>query len=230
MAKKTKASDVVVKIEEMNIKEFNVKIRGFDGPLVVHNWSIKAIREMLSKQMATKKATKAKVAKDPESDFQESLYWYMDGKTKCYGFPASAFKKSFIRAVKTMNDMKQLDLPMILAKQLIFISPDGREDREVTIPLEDGGTYTHCVTTDLIRIHGEPKKRMDMVRIGKGTADIRFRGEFITWTATLQISYNADVLDEPTIANLIYRAGMTVGIGEGRPEKGDQGWGRFEIV
>lgn len=228
MAKKTE--QVSVKIKEMNIKTCEVKIRGFDGPLVVHNWSVKAIREMLGKQMATKKTTKAKEAKDPEADFQESLYWYMDGKTKCYGFPASAFKKAFIRAVKTMNDMKQLELPMILAKQLIFISADGREEREVTIPLQDGTKYTHYVSTDLIKINGEPQKRMDMVRIGMGTADVRFRGEFLTWTATLRISYNADVLDELTIANLIYRAGMTVGIGEGRPEKGDQGWGRFEIA
>jgi len=218
-----------IKVKPLNLERVKIKIRGCEGvPLVVHNWSEKAIREMLQKQMAAKAIVKAKEPKDPEADYRASLYLIDSTGKERYGFPAAAFKESMVRAVKMLKDTKQTTLDMIAARQALFVLPDGQENREISVPLSKTTTHTENVCTDLVEIKGKPRKRMDMVRIGMGTSDIRFRAEFTKWEAVLRIEYNADVLDKEMIANLVCRAGMTVGIGEGRPEKKGADWGKYE--
>ena len=229
MQNKKEAIDI--RLNKLNVKTVSINIRGFDGPLVVHHWGEKAIKEMLGAQMSTK-AKGPKEKKDPRKDFLSSLYFIGTGKEEKprYGFPASAFKSAMVRATKLLKDTKQLKLDMIAAKQILFVCSDGQENKEISIDLPTGEKFTNILNTDLVEIFGEPTSRMDMVRLSNGSADIRFRAEFKKWNATLRIQYLPDVLDEETVANLLYRAGMTVGIGEGRPERGDMGWGRFEIV
>jgi hypothetical protein len=53
-----------------------------------------------------------------------------------------------------------------------------------------------------------------MVRVGMGTADIRYRGEFKTWSATVTVRYNARVLSADQVVNLFNTAGFAVGVGE----------------
>jgi hypothetical protein len=76
---------------------------------------------------------------------------------------------------------------------------------------------------------GPPKMRQDMVRVGMGTADVRFRGEFTQWAVDLTVSYNAAALSPEQIVNLFNLAGFGVGVGEWRPEK-DGGYGRFHVA
>jgi hypothetical protein len=67
-----------------------------------------------------------------------------------------------------------------------------------------------------------------MVRVGMGTADIRFRGEFREWRTRLTVRYNARVLSDEQIVNLFNTAGFAVGIGEWRSEK-DGSYGLFHV-
>jgi hypothetical protein len=85
------------------------------------------------------------------------------------------------------------------------------------------------VDGELAKIEGEPTMREDMVRVGMGTADIRYRGEFQSWRTTLEISYNADAISIGMIVNLFNLAGFGVGVGEWRPEK-DGSYGRFHVA
>lgn len=86
------------------------------------------------------------------------------------------------------------------------------------------------INGELVPILGsEPKKRQDMVRVGMGTADIRFRAEFWPWYAPLQISYNTRALSIEQIMNLLNTAGFGVGVGEWRPERDGQ-YGRFHCA
>ena len=41
----------------------------------------------------------------------------------------------------------------------------------------------------------DPIMREDMVRVGMGTADIRYRAEFRDWSALLRISSYPDLID-----------------------------------
>lgn len=85
------------------------------------------------------------------------------------------------------------------------------------------------VVGELVEIRGEPQMREDMVRVGKGTADIRYRPEFKKWRCSLEIRYNADAISLEQIVNLLNMAGFGVGIGEWRPEK-DGVYGMFHVA
>lgn len=171
------------------IQTVEVTIVG-DSPLVTHQWSEKAKKEMRDKQ--TKAAKGGKTAKDPERDYRESMYEIAPGK---YGFPAVALKAAMVTACTSIDGMTK-----VMARQSFHVQG---EMFDILCP--DG-----------------PTMREDMVRIGMGTADIRYRGQFWPWSARVSIRYNAGVISEAQLINLINTAGFGVGIGEWRPEKNGQ--------
>ena len=83
---------------------------------------------------------------------------------------------------------------------------------------------------DMAEIKGDaPIMREDMVRIGMGSADLRYRGEFRNWYIDCTIEYNANgAMSLEQIINCINAGGYTVGIGEWRPEK-DGNFGMFHV-
>lgn len=203
MAKKT---DVEITIPAINIQVFTIKLVG-DSPLISHAWSDKAKREMLDKQM--KKASKGKEAKDPFKDFLDSLYWLSErpkdpkpediAKAK-FGFPSVAFKSAAV---------------------------DGGYQSGITANKTTSRGAFHIIS-DMVEIKGTPVMREDMVRVGMGTADIRYRGEFKTWSVELQIKYNTNAMSMEQIINLFSIGGFACGIGEWRPAK-DGSFGMFHV-
>ena len=223
MAKKTNE----IKINELKVETVTFYIMS-TGPLVTNNWSEKAIKEMLGKQMQTEFKA-AKEAKNPRQCFENSLYVAKEG---WYGFPAVALKSAMVRAVAMIPGMSMTD-----ARQLFYVNQDGMEDRQFKVPLGKGDdgkqiTYSERIRTPLVRIHGVPELVTKMVRLAKGgTADVRFRAMFPEWAAGVSITFCTEYLNVEKVANLLYRAGQMVGIGEGRPEKKtDMGWGTFRVA
>ena len=207
MAKKNEAA--IIEIKPLNIVTTTVRIEG-DTPLIMHSWSEKAKRMILDKQMKKTKSS-AKEAKNPVEDFIESIYW-IEGKPSEYtedafedackngarfGFPVTAIKQATISSAYRNGITKD----MASLRGAFFIAGEGSEL--------------------LAEVKGcTPTMREDMVRVGMGVADIRFRGEFANWYMDLQVSYNANgtyTLDQ--IINLINVGGFSCGIGEWRPEK-----------
>lgn len=85
------------------------------------------------------------------------------------------------------------------------------------------------VEGEFIKLIGPaPVMREDMVRVGMGTADLRYRGEFKKWSAEIPVSYNKHALSAEQIVNLFNLAGFGVGVGEWRPEKNGMN-GRFHV-
>jgi len=91
MASKEKIEEPIV-LPRLNIQEMRITLIG-DSPLICHAWSEKAKKQILDKQQ--KKARQARAAKDPQRDFEESLYKHPEGG---YGFPAVAFKAAAVDA------------------------------------------------------------------------------------------------------------------------------------
>lgn len=84
---------------------------------------------------------------------------------------------------------------------------------------------------DMVEIISDtPVMREDMVRVGQGTADIRYRGEFRNWSATFRLKYNASgSFPLENIINALNAGGFVCGIGEWRPEK-DGAFGTFHVA
>ncbi len=203
----TKKNDVTtVSIPAMDIREFDLRIVG-DTPLISHAWDEKAKLMMLNKQM--KKATSGREARDPFKEFVTSLYWLSekpenptmeDVQAGTFGFPVIAFK------VAAVDGGYQ----------------SGALDKKTTAR----GAFQ--IVGDMAVIEGTPEMREDMVRIGMGTADLRYRGEFKTWATTLHIRYNARAMSIEQIINLFNIGGFACGVGEWRPSK-DGAFGTFYV-
>jgi len=195
----------IIELKPIEQKTICIELEGVT-PLIVHAWSEKAKRQMLNKQM--KKAAAKKEAKNPEEDYEQSLYKFKYGSG--YGFPAPGFKAAIVGACRLFDG-----LPMTQAKLMFFIEADGEGTRQ----------------EQLVRIHGEPEIREDMVRLEKGVADIRYRGMFRDWSADLTITFNTSNISPEQLVNLVDAAGLG-GIGEWRPSapKSSTGdFGRFKV-
>ena len=70
--------------------------------------------------------------------------------------------------------------------------------------------------------------REDMVRVGMGTADIRYRAEYTNWQAVLRVQFMPNIIDLGSIVALI-DAGGSNGVGEWRPEKNGS-FGTYQVI
>lgn len=207
----------VIEIRPLDIKRVKVRITG-DTPLIVHAWSEKAKRQMLEAQMKTTK-TKAKETRVPFDDFIQSLYW-LEGK------PEESTEEAFEEAVK--NGAKW-GFPVGAIKQAGNSAAYRLGWVKNQMQLR-GSYFLQTEYGDMAEIKGSiPEMREDMVRIGMGSADLRYRGEFKNWYMDMILEYNAsgDMTLEQ-ILNVINAGGYTCGIGEWRPEK-DGGFGKYHI-
>ena len=214
-----------IQIRPLEIAETTVRIVG-DTPLIMHAWSYKAKRQMLEAQQGKSKGKK-KPVKNPVDDFIQAAYWmsgmpeYPEGASEeectdafeaaiengaTFGFPATAIKQAAQSAAYRLGWVKnQMGL-----RGAFFIKAD-----------ENG----------LVQIHSEaPVMREDMVKVGMGTADIRYRPQFNNWYADLVISYNkASEFSLENIINAINAGGYVCGLGEWRPER-DGSYGQFHVA
>lgn len=206
-----KKENVGIEFPPLQIGMMEVTLIG-DSPLITHAWSQKAKLEMLGKQM--KKAKAAKEPKDPQADFEAAMYRTSDGG---YGFPSVAFKNAAVTAGTSVAGLTK-----IAARQAFHILG---EDADIA-----GAFNGSKSRVNLVKIEGgTPQMREDVVRVGMGTADLRYRPEFTDWHAKILVRYNTNVLSEAQILNLLNVAGFAVGVGEWRPEKDGQ-YGMFHVA
>ena len=206
----------VVEIKARSIRTVPVSIIG-DSPLIVHAWSEKAKKMMLDAQTKETK-TKAKTKRDPFDDFIQSMYWLtekpestMDAFNAAiengakFGFPLTGIKQASNSAAYRQGWVKnQMELR--------------------------GSYFLKSAYGDMAEIISAPPiMREDMVRIGNGSADLRYRGEFRNWRMDFIMEYNENgnmTLEQ--ILNCIDAGGFVCGIGEWRPEK-DGDFGRYHV-
>jgi hypothetical protein len=213
--KKTK--EEVVQIRPLNIKQTKIRIVG-DTPLIVHAWSDKAKKMMLDAQTKATK-TSAKPVRDPYDEFINSLYWLTPKPEATvedfeeavkngakWGFPVGAIKMAGNSAAYRNGWVKnQMQLR--------------------------GSYFLKSEFGELAEIQGSvPAMREDMVRIGMGSADLRYRAEFKEWYIDMILEYNADGdMQLEQIVNVLNAGGYSCGIGEWRPER-DGDFGRYHIA
>jgi len=193
----------VIEIKRIAAKTLKVPLIG-TAPLVMHRFSEKAKRTMLD-TMQGKKSPKQ--PKDPQAEYEGAFYRFGDNLEK-YGFPAIGFKAATIGGARYYQG-----ITMTMLRQVLFFRGDGVGPDRV----------------DLVEIHGEPEMREDVVRVGNGGTDLRYRPEFRDWTATVTLTFVESVLTLESVLSLIDAGGMGVGVGEWRPEKkGDLGTYRID--
>lgn len=220
-----KETATLVEIKPRSVKLIPIKIVG-DTPLIVHAWSVKAKTMMLEAQMKTTK-TKAKDIRNPFDEFIQSMYWLTEVPESTpeafekaiqngarFGFPLTGIKQGANSAAYRQGWVKnQMEL-----RGSYFLKP--------AHDISGFGDMAEIITPEA------PVMREDMVRIGNGSADLRYRGEFRNWSMEFIMEYNASGnMTIEQILNCIDAGGFVCGIGEWRPEKdGDYGRYHLEVV
>ena len=199
-----KQASKAVTIPEPDLRMISVDVVGL-SPLIVNRWSEKAQRQIEDTQAHAVKATK-KPPRDPEAEFKASMYRLPNGG---HGFPAAAFKKAAVSACRLIDG-----LAMTQAR-LLFVCPQDFVEIEAPTPkLPKGSEW--------------PAMDARPVRLANGSADMRYRAAYWPWSCRLEVRYNAGATSAEQIVNLLALAGECIGIGELRPERGDN-HGRFEL-
>jgi hypothetical protein len=197
----TAAAAAIAQIDRIAAETLCIPILG-TAPLIVHRFSEKARRKMLDEMQGRKSP---KEPKDPGAEYEAAFYHLADGAP---GFPAAAFKMATVGGARFYG---RNQISMTALKQYVFFRGEVGDDGRA-----------------LVRIIGDPRMREDVVRVGRGGTDLRYRPEFREWTTELEVVYVTSALTRESVLSLIDAGGMGVGVGEWRPER-DGDFGTYRI-
>lgn len=199
-----------VRISPPNLQTAEFTLQG-TAPLVLCKFSAKAKQAIHNKQALGSQAQKGtkRTARDFQADFEGAVHRGPNGE---YGVPANSFRNAMISACRMVG------FKMTHAKLSVFVLADFYGDDGSPLVLLEGG---------------DPEYTEMVARNETGVCDLRVRPMWREWSLKLRVRYDADQFSLQDVANLLARAGMQVGIGEGRPDsKGSagMGWGTFTLV
>lgn len=207
----TAKKEEVVVIQPPDFRVLEIGIRG-TTPLVINRFSAKAMAMMREAQEAgsAAKSRKKREPKDFDSLYNDAKHISDEGWE---GIHAAAFRNGAISACRACGYV------MTKAKLALFVLQDGFD-------VVDGAP--------LVRItRGEAEPWVAPTRNATGVVDLRCRPMYREWEALLKIRYDAGMLTQSDVANLIARVGLQVGVGEGRPDSKQSpglGFGLFELT
>jgi hypothetical protein len=194
------AAGPAIQIQRLRTQLMLVPLVG-TAPLITHPFSEKAKKQMLDAMQGVKRA---KVAKDPEAEYESAFYRMLNGAP---GMPALAFKAAIVSTARFFDK----SVSMVALRQSIFVEGEHGPSGQA-----------------LIEIEGTPEMREDVVRVGVSGTDLRYRPEFKDWRVVLPVRYMTSQLDQASVLSLILAAGTGVGVGEWRPERSGD-FGTFKI-
>lgn len=198
------APETITDILTVSTGQFDCCIVG-TSPLILNRMSQKAARELLmpkGRKTAIDKATSLKHV--PLDEYRASAYVLKDEDSPTLlAHLATAFKGAIRSAA--------LDMPGAKKSQI--------------------GRLTY-IPGEFVGIYGVPKLFMSIVRSAdmNRTPDVRTRAIVPQWACRLRITFVQPLIRAQAVANLLAAAGITIGIGDWRSEKGSGNYGQFRIA
>ena len=226
-----------IEIKKVPVERARIKIVG-DTPLLVHAWSEKVKKQLLTDMQMSKREKKEKEheKKDPFADFVEAAYWITpmpqvrglpeEEQIKLFedaiengaqfGFPTIAFKKAAITACYTSGIIKSTTL----MRRLFHVNA------------VHGAHVGSSQELAVLNIEEPPECSEDVVKVGpfnNRVPDLRYRPSFRKWSVELEISLiKTGMFTMNDIINAIDRGGFMNGVGEWRTEK-DGEFGNYHV-
>jgi len=191
-----------IQVATVQTGSIHIKVLG-DSPIILNKMSEKAKHQLLmptGRMNAAQKQTSLK--HDPVAEFRASATQLPDGPT-LLGIDATAFKGAMMTAALDLPGTKKAQIGRLCYVQ-------GRH----------------------VGIFGIPALYMAVVRSSdmNHTPDIRTRCIIPNWAAEFDVTFIRPFLTPQAIANLLSAAGLYVGCGDGRPEKGKLTFGQFHLL
>lgn len=194
-----------IEIGKLATRSIEVFIKG-TSPIIMNAMSAKARQDLLippKKKTAADKAVSLK--HDVLSEYRNSCYKSItDSAPTRILFPVSGLKTALMAAA--------LEVPgSVMKKQVAqLIWTEG----------------------DYVPVYGKPEMIMSVIRTAdiKQTPDIRTRVIMKEWCIKVRLTYVTPALAAADVLRLIEAAGMIIGIGDFRQEKGKGSYGQFMVT
>lgn len=204
MAKRNETGTVtLIEIETMPRQIITIHLIG-ETPLILNRLSEKAKRELLyPRGRLTTAAKKTNMKHDPLSEYRASPYLDRNaGAPTAILMPSTAFKKALRDAAADIEGLHKTQV----------------------------GRLTY-ILRDYVPVYGVPKLLMSIVRSAdmNHTPDVRTRAIVERWAVKFELSFVSKFFSERSIVNLCANAGMTMGVGDYRVEKGAGAYGQFRV-
>lgn len=203
MAAKTTKSEQSEEITVPALKRGQVKLRIIGTtPLFQNRMSAKVKQGLLVGTKKKTQAEKAQIKHDPLQEYRDSAEVLPDGPT------ALGLRVVAVKAAMCTAAIETAGLYKTTAQRLLFMP----------------GDYAP--------LYGTPQLRMDVTRSAdvNRTPDVRSRAFLPKWGAEIDIQYIMPQLSTASVVSLLCNAGMLIGVGDYRQEKGKGAFGSFRVI
>ena len=200
---KKESADTQLVIEKLRTQTMKVWVKGVT-PIILNSMSEKVRQELL---FPARKKTRAdreqKLKHNPIEEYRNSVYRRNgDGPTRLM-FPAIAFKAAMMEAALEIPGAKKTQIG-----RLVWVV--GQE----------------------VSLYGIPKLLMSVVRSAdmNRTPDVRTRAIVGEWCCEVNITFVRPTISDTAVGHLLETAGLVIGIGDFRQQKGKGNYGQFQIA
>lgn len=197
-----KANDSA-EIQIQALKRGTVKLRILGTtPLYQNRMAAKAKQQLLVGGTKKTAADKVKIKHDPLNEFRDSAEQVASGPT------ALALRVVSVKAAMCSAAIETAGVTKASAQRLIFM------------PQETFALY------------GVPQLKMDIVRSAdiNRTPDVRTRAFLPRWGAEVEVNFVSPQLSVQSVVALLLNAGILIGVGDFRQEKGKGSFGSFTVL
>lgn len=190
-------------IDVQPLRQGVVSLRIIGTTPLIQNRMANKVKETLLVGGGKKTSAERKAIKhDPPTEYRNSAEVLPDGPT------ALGLRVVAVKAAMATAALETPGLTKTSAQRLLFMPGD------------------------LVPLHGTPQLRMDVVRSAdiNRTPDVRTRAYLPRWGAEIEVRYIVPQLSATAVVTLLCNAGVLVGVGDYRQEKGKGAFGSFRVI
>lgn len=201
MAKTPKTESAEIQITPLKRGAVRLRIIGTQ-PLFQNRMANKVKEGLLVGTRKKTKAERQEIKHDPLSEFRNSAEIIPSGPT------ALGLRVVAVKAAMCTAALETAGITKTSAQRLLFMPGD------------------------FVPLYGTPQLRMDVVRSAdiNRTPDVRTRAFLPKWGAEVEIHFITPQLSVTSVVNLLCNAGVLIGVGDFRQEKGKGGFGSFRVI
>lgn len=190
-----------IRVQPLQRSSARLRIIG-QTPLFQNRMAAKATQQLLVGGRKKTRADRVEIKHNPLEEFRNSAEILPSGPT------ALGLRVIAVKAAMATAALETAGLTKSSAQRLIFMP----------------GDFTP--------LYGTPQLRMDVVRSAdiNRTPDVRTRAFLPVWGAEIEIQYIVPQLSAQSVVSLLCNAGVLVGVGDYRQEKGKGAFGSFRVL
>lgn len=198
---RTKEAETEIQVTALRRGTTRLRIIG-ETPLFQNRMANKAKQSLLVGGKRKTRAERVEIKHDPVAEYRDSAEILSSGPT------ALGLRVTAVKAAMATAALETAGLTKSSAQRLLFMPGDH-------VPL-----------------YGTPMLRMDVVRSAdiNRTPDVRSRAFLPRWGAEVEIQYITPQLSVASVVTLLCNAGVLVGVGDYRQEKGKGAFGSFRVL